>query len=175
MYQEQMIAKEASTAFKEHHNRFQGLETPVDVILFKANVQMFEKYDAKYRKRAEVAKHMAAEEEKYKLSLLNERRDVLKQLIDVRQREIRESSVQPMQYSARASSARSALTPIAQMTQQRRSNTARCRPSSSSSTISSASSASWASFASRSSVRPRYGAAKESSMKPIVPKLAIKK
>lgn len=181
-YREQMMAKKLPRPIQEYHNRFQGLETPVDIILFKANMHMFEKYDSKYRERAEMARHLAAEEERYKLNLLNERKDVLKQLIDVRQREIRESSMLPVQPSARISSARSAPTPSAQlmlMAHQNRNNAApgrpRPRPSSSFSTISSASSASWASFASKSSARPRYGAARESSLKPVVPKLVIKK
>ncbi len=178
-YREQMIAKKLPRPIADYHNRFQGLETPADVILFKANVHMFEKYDAKYRERIEVARHLAGEEERYKLGLLNERKDVLKQLIDVRQREIREATVQPGQPSSRVSSARSALTPSAhflQMSQQNRNNAApsRARPSSSSSTVSAASTASWASFASKSSTRPRYGAARESSIKPVVPRLAIK-
>jgi len=175
-YAGQMIAKSLPRPITEHHNRFQGLETPIDVILFKANVHMFEKYDAKYRDRQEMAKHMAEEEERYKLSLLRERKDVLTQLIDVRKREIREAGCG--RNTGRASSARSSARPVltpsaqfAQMAQGVSNVTSRPRPSSSASVASTASSASWASFASKSGTRPVYGAARNSSFKPVVPSL----
>ena len=73
-FRRQMADRKLPCRLQTDHNRFQGLETPTDVILFRANVNMFEKYDAKFRKKAEMERHVAAEEEQYKLSLLRERR-----------------------------------------------------------------------------------------------------
>ena len=177
-FRRQMADRKLPCRLQTDHNRFQGLETPTDVILFRANVNMFEKYDAKFRKKAEMERHVAAEEEQCKLSLLRERRDVLKKLISVQQKEIKELQNAPP--SVRASSARPTSNRVTttELLLRTRSNasatsTSHQRPSSSSSTVSSASTASWASFG--SSTGPRYGVARNSSLKPNIPKLNLNK
>lgn len=177
-YSKQMADRKLPSRLQTDHNRFQGLETPTDVILFRASVNMFEKYDAKFRERANMDRHLAAEEEQYKLGLLRERRDVLQKLISVQQKEMKEMQNAPP--STRVSSARPTSNRVttAEFLLQTKMNTpapatSRRRPSSSASTASSASNASWASFG--SSAAPRYGVAKNSSLRPSVPKLNLNK
>ena len=175
-YAQQMADRKLPSRLESNHNRFQGLESPTDIILFRANVNMFEKYDAKFRKRAEMERHFAAEEERYKLGLLRERRDVLKKLITVQQKEMKEMQNVP-QSSARVSSARTAsgrsstTNFLLQTKMHSHTPAATRRPSSSASTASTATSASWASFG--SSTGPQYGVAKNSSLKPNVPPLKL--
>jgi hypothetical protein len=177
-YAQQMADRKLPSRIESSHNRFLGLETPTDVILFKANVHMFEKYDSKFRQRAQMERHMAAEEEQFKLGLLRERRDVLKQLIHVQQKEMKEVHNMP-QSSARVSSARSATNRssttnfLLQAKMHTPAPASARRPSSTASTASAASAASWASFG--SSTGPKYGVAKNASLRPKVPTLNLKR
>ena len=82
-----------SKLFKGDHdiNRFHGLETPIDFILHKANVGMFDKHDQDFKRRVEANKpkfDIISETKRY--NLLQEKRDILRQVVQVQQREINE-------------------------------------------------------------------------------------
>ena len=172
-YRQQMGDRLLPKKLQSTHNRFQGLETPTDVILFKANVHMFEKYDEKYRQRADMTRYMQREEETFKLGLLKEKRDVLKQLIHVQQRDMQAPASTRVNSARSVSSNKSSSAHFMLSSRTNNGGGGRGRPSSSASTASSASAASWASFA--PSTNNRFGAAKNSSFKPSVPALKFKK
>jgi len=70
----------------EHYNRFVGLETPEDIIVHRKVCAMFDKHanDAARRR----APAFNAYEHQKKLVLLHQKRDILKQLVTVQQREL---------------------------------------------------------------------------------------
>ena len=73
------------------HNRFQGLETPVDIILYKANLNMFERHDAEFRRKLDASKpKFDIVHEQKRCALLEQKRQVLHQVIHIQQREIAE-------------------------------------------------------------------------------------
>ena len=73
------------------HNRFHGLETPIDFILHKANLAMFDKHDVEFAEklRKSQPKFDIIHETK-RCQLLEQKKQILTEVIQVQQREINE-------------------------------------------------------------------------------------
>jgi hypothetical protein len=173
-------------ALEMGHNRFQGLETPVDFILHRANVGMFDKHDEDFRRRVEASKpKFDVVHETKKFHLLEEKRDILRQVVAVQQREIQEMERRQRAATLSVPTGRAIVNNIKHATQtfmheldtkqrkleewkQSKSGGGGGRPSSSASSVSSrASTASMATFASPS--RQDHNRSKASR----VPRLSI--
>jgi hypothetical protein len=133
-------------------NRFQGLETPGDFILHKACVNMFEKYDSKFRDKMERSRQAQINDAQGQLNLLYQKRDVLLQLAEVQKRSDTSHTVNTSsgrfnkefhslksRYGCYPSSNNNNALSTSR-------STGRGRPNSARSTTSTSSAASWASF-----------------------------
>lgn len=136
-------------------NRFQGLETPGDFILHKACVNMFEKYDSKFRDKMERSRQAQINDAQGQLNLLYQKRDVLVQLAEVQKRSdvshIVDSSSGRFNQEFQTMKNRYGCYPSSSSRYNNNAlstgrSTARGRPNSARSTTSTASAASWASF-----------------------------
>ncbi len=73
------------------HNRFQGLETPIDFILHKANLGMFDRHDIEFAERQKrLQPKFDIVQETKRCQLLEQKKQILTQVIQVQQREINE-------------------------------------------------------------------------------------
>jgi len=73
------------------HNRFHGLETPIDFILHKANLSMFDRHDVEFAERQKrLQPKFDIVHETKRFHLLEQKKQILTQVIQVQQREINE-------------------------------------------------------------------------------------
>lgn len=82
-----MISNTVEGKYPEaRHNRFEGLETPVDIIFHKTIINMFDNYDKKFEARH--APKFNEYAEKKRLKLLEDKRTLLNKLVSVQRNEI---------------------------------------------------------------------------------------